>query len=150
MVEPEMTKNTMPPCSITVATARLMITPILFVFLAACTSPTTQAEPHIEPPAVSTSATVEPLASKNEPGTLAQAPVDATQLPRDVQDFILNQRMCRHFSRPAEQGGNATIAELMCGKADDVTWKALIRKYQDDDTIGSVLLAERPSGSKVE
>lgn len=142
--------NWIRPRPITFAPTRLMIASIVFAFLAACSAPATHVESHTEPPAVTTPAADTIAASTDQPSAAAHAPVDATQLPQDVQDFILNQRMCRHFSRPADQGGNATMAAVMCGKADATAWKALIRKYQDDETIGSVLLAERPSGSEIE
>ncbi|MDO5609885.1 MAG: hypothetical protein Q4G62_03755 [Pseudomonadota bacterium] len=125
-----------------------MIASIVFVFLAACSAPATHVEPHAEPPVATTPAPAG--TSADQLSASAHAPVDATQLPQDVQEFILNQRMCRHFSRPADQGGNAAMAAVMCSKADAASWKALIRKYQDDETIGSVLLAERPSGSEIE
>lgn len=85
-----------------------------------------------------------------QPQPDSEVGVDAQSLPQDVQDFILNQRMCRHFNRPVAEGGNSTMAGITCPKADDTVWKALLRKYQGDETIGSVLLAERPEGSKVE
>lgn len=74
--------------------------------------------------------------------------VDANQLPEDVREFILKQRMCRHFSRPETEGGNPAMAKMMCLGGDETAWKALVRKYQDDDTIASVLLAERPPTEK--
>lgn len=110
------------------------------LWLGACS-----AEPQASAPAAST----EPVAAAQpQPGS--ETGVDAQSLPQDVQDFILNQRMCRHFNRPVAEGGNSTMAGITCPKADDTVWKALLRKYQGDETIGSVLLAERPEGSKVE
>ncbi|PJK09664.1 hypothetical protein CO610_03315 [Lysobacteraceae bacterium NML95-0200] len=110
------------------------------LWLGACS-----AEPQASAPAAST----EPVAAA-QARTGGETGVDAQSLPQDVQDFILNQRMCRHFNRPVAEGGNSTMAGITCPKADDTVWKALLRKYQGDETIGSVLLAERPEGSKVE
>lgn len=36
------------------------------------------------------------------------------------------------------------MAGVMCAGADESAWKALVRKYQNDDAVASVLLAERP------
>ena len=66
-----------------------------------------------------------------------------TTLPQDVRDYILKQRMCRHF-RKGGNPGNAALADALCAGGDAATWRSLIRKYQSDDTIGSVLLAEKP------
>ena len=113
---------------------------LLTLWLGACS-----AEPQASAPAAST----EPVAAA-QPQAGGETGVDAQSLPQDVQDFILNQRMCRHFSRPVAEGGNSTMAGITCAKADDNAWKALLRKYQGNETVGSVLLAERPAESKIE
>ncbi|PJK12212.1 hypothetical protein CO614_05565 [Lysobacteraceae bacterium NML120232] len=121
------------------------------LWLGACTAePQAGAPP---PPqgaqeAAETTVSAEVNAETATPAT--ETGVDAQSLPQDVQDFILNQRMCRHFNRPVGEGGNSTMAGITCPKADDAAWKALLRKYQSDETIGSVLLAERPAESKIE
>ncbi|RMH90771.1 hypothetical protein EBB59_10015 [Lysobacter pythonis] len=111
---------------------------LLALLLTACTAPAPSAQASAEantPPPAPAAATTE---------------VDPRSLPPDVQAFILNQRMCRHFRRPADQGGNAAMARAICVKADPDAWKTLLRKYRDDDTIGSILLAERPEGGNAE
>lgn len=40
------------------------------------------------------------------------------------------------------------MATVMCAGADETAWKVLIRKYQDNDGVASVLLAERPASSE--
>lgn len=76
----------------------------------------------------------------------AAGPVDAGTLPDDVQAYILKQRMCRHLSQRAKTGeiqpGQASMICMAGGNA--ATWKSLIRKYAGNDTIGSVLVAEKP------
>ncbi|PNS08341.1 hypothetical protein [Solilutibacter silvestris] len=80
----------------------------------------------------------------DEPGKGAQ------DLPEDVRGYILKHRMCMHFRKDAESGdadvrANATqLAKSVCPAADAATWKKLVRKYQGQDTIGGILLAERP------
>ena len=134
--------------------SRPWLAAMIGLMLVACSSPPMQASAPATPAAASPSAS--PPASAPTPATHdatsqpAQSTVDATALPADVQDFILNQRMCRHFRRPAVEGGNAMMAANVCAKADDAAWKALLRKYQDDETVGSVLVAERPADAKVE
>lgn len=123
---------------------------LALMLLAACSSPPTNtAAP--ETPARSTEeadvGSVPPsqTTSASSPTTITnEVQVDASQLPEDVREFILKQRMCRHFSRPEAEGGSPTMASVMCVGADEAAWKALVRKYQDDDAIASVLLAERP------
>lgn len=117
-----------------------MLALLAALWLGACTA---EPQPGSPPPQA------QPVAGQEQEAA-AEPGVDAQSLPQDVQDFILNQRMCRHFSRPVAEGGNSTMAAITCPKADDAAWKALLRKYQGDDTIGSVLLAERPEGSQVE
>ena len=80
----------------------------------------------------------------NEPDKGAQ------DLPADVRSYILKHRMCMHFRKDAESGDNesradaAQLAKSVCPAADAATWKKLVRKYQGQDTIGGILLAERP------
>ena len=117
--------------------------------LAACSSPPTSNVapdmPASEPAADVASTPASQAASSPAPTTATDsAQVDASQLPEDVRDFILKQRMCRHFSRPEAEGGNPAMAGVMCAGADEAAWKTLVRKYQDNDAIASVLLAERP------
>lgn len=74
--------------------------------------------------------------------------VDAATLPEDVREYIVKQRMCRHLKAKADSGeGSPQVAAMICATANDAAWKALIRKYQGNDTVGSVLLAERPLDS---
>lgn len=87
-----------------------------------------------------------PLATTSE-APEGFVPVDAATLPEDVQAFILNQRMCRHFSRPVSEGGNSAMATITCPKADEATWKALLETHQGDETVSSVLLAARPDST---
>lgn len=85
-----------------------------------------------------------PAASEQE----TSAQVDTATLPEDVREYIVKQRMCRHLKAKSDSGeGSPQMAAMICATADDAAWKALIRKYQGDDTIGSVLLAERPLDS---
>lgn len=118
------------------------------MMLAACSSPPTNM-PVPEVPAAQTvadpasPARTAPAASPLAAGSAAQ--IDPNRLPEDVRDFILRQRMCRHFSRPESEGGDPAMAKALCADADETAWKALVRKYQGDDAVASVLLAERPS-----
>lgn len=111
------------------------------LWLAACTAPTPapaarQSVPLPAPP--EESATPKPAPAVT--GTGSEVAVET--LPQDVRDYILKQRMCRHFR--SEAAGSAALADAMCTGGDASVWKALIRKYQADDTVGSVLLAEKP------
>ena len=120
---------------------------LMLMLLAACSSPPTSNTTAPEAPASISDATSPPVVTPAAPEattTATNAEVDPSQLPEDVRDYILKQRMCRHFSRPAAEGGNPAMTGAMCAGADETTWKALLRKYQEDDSIGSVLLAERP------
>lgn len=116
--------------------------------LAACTSPpTSTTTPGAPAPANQADVASTPTtpSAPAPQASASSAQVDASQLPEDVRDFILKQRMCRHFSRPEAEGGNPAMASITCPSADDAAWKALVRKYQDNDAIASVLLAERPA-----
>ena len=90
------------------------------------------------PPAVA-DAPAEPRPLPVETGNGSEVAVET--LPADVREYILKQRMCRHFRG---SGGNPALADALCAGGDAATWKTLIRKYQGDDTLGSVLLAEKP------
>ncbi|MGY0504174.1 hypothetical protein [Luteimonas sp. e5] len=111
----------------------------LALLLAACSAPAPTANPA---PQATDVAHATPRAADAGSSTA----LDAQSLPEDVREYILRQRMCRHFSRQAAAGElDRDAAEALCsGGGDAQTWKALIRKYQDDATIGSVLLAEKP------
>ena len=120
---------------------------LALMLLAACTSPPASSPVAPEVPAPVGADASSPAATPTSPATDASttsAEVDPSQLPEDVRDFILKQRMCRHFSRPESEGGNPSMAGVMCAGADESAWKALVRKYQNDDAVASVLLAERP------
>ena len=117
------------------------------MMLAACSSPPTgTAVPEV--PAAQTVATpaspAQAAPAASPPAAQSAAQIDPGRLPEDVRDFILRQRMCRHFSRPEPEGGNPAMAKALCADADESAWKALVRKYQGDDGVASVLLAERP------
>ena len=115
------------------------------LMLVACSSQTTgSAVPGARVPAATPQQDTSSMAA---PSVIA-AQVDAARLPEDVRDFILRQRMCRHFSRPEAEGGNTAMASATCAKADETAWKALLRKYQGDELVASVLLAERPAGTE--
>ena len=124
---------------------------LMLMLLAECSSPPT-GEVAQEAPANKQSVDVASApASQAVPQSqedAGNAQIDAATLPEDVRDFILKQRMCRHFSRPEAEGGNPAMAGVMCAGADEAAWKVLVRKYQDDDAIASVLLAERPPSSE--
>lgn len=102
-------------------------------------------------PAAQSTAAASPTTSPTPPSTGEHATdtqVDAATLPEDVREYIVKQRMCRHLKAKADSGeGSPQVAAMICANAGDAAWKALIRKYQGDDTIGSVLLAERPLDS---
>ena len=125
---------------------------LALMLLAACTSPPASSPVAAEAPepVSAPEVTSPPVAVSDAPTSPAtdasttSAEVDPSQLPEDVRDFILKQRMCRHFSRPESEGGNPSMAGVMCAGADESAWKALVRKYQNDDAVASVLLAERP------
>lgn len=120
---------------------------LTLMMLAACSSPPTSTATEAPTPAAVAEAASAPAtqdANALPTRTASSAEVDASQLPEDVRDFILKQRMCRHFSRTEAEGGNPAMARVMCVGADEAAWKALIRKYQDNEAIASVLLAERP------
>lgn len=114
--------------------------------LAACSAPPAapSASPAVaaKPPA----ATPTEAPAPTKPEALQAGQVDATALPPDVQEYIVKQRMCRHVTEKAARGEmQPTHASMLCmagGNAE--TWRALIRKYADNDTIGSVLVAEKP------
>ena len=120
---------------------------LMLMLLAACSSPPTSSTTAPEAATPMSEAASPPVAAPAAPEattTATRAEVDPSQLPEDVRDYILKQRMCRHFSRPEAEGGNPAMAGATCAGADEAAWKALVRKYQDDDDIASVLLAERP------
>lgn len=119
----------------------------LAMMLAACSSPPTGSTAPETPASVEAPAIASPPVTQTAPAPQEAArstQVDASRLPEDVRDFVLKQRMCRHFSRPETEGGNPAMAGVMCAGADEAAWKVLVRKYQGDDAIASVLLAERP------
>ncbi len=113
----------------------------LAMLLAACTAPApTDKAPDAtgNPPTVS-DAPAEPRPLPVETGNGSEVAVET--LPADVREYILKQRMCRHFRSGV---GNPALADALCAGGDAATWKALIRKYEGEDIIGSVLLAEKP------
>ena len=123
---------------------------LALLMLAACSSPPTSNAAREKPASarladVASAPAAEPAPSSAQ--TASSARVDPSQLPEDVRDFILKQRMCRHFSRAEAEGGNPAMAASTCAGADETAWKALVRKYRDDDAIASVLLAERPAAA---
>ena len=83
----------------------------------------------------------------------ASEPGKGTQdLPEDVRHYILKHRMCVYFQK-VEADGDASarttdkaMAKSVCPGADAATWKKLVRKYQGQDPIPGILLAERPAG----
>lgn len=123
--------------------ARSMWLPGISLLLAACTAPTTApaarqaTTPSTPPPEAPAVPKPAPVAAANG------SEVAVESLPQDVRDYILKQRMCRHF-RNGGNTGNAALADALCAGGDAAKWRSLIRKYQSDDTIGSVLLAEKP------
>ncbi len=86
----------------------------------------------------------------NEPGTGTQ------DLPEDVRSYILKHRMCMHFQKDADTGDAGTrttgknMAKSLCPGADAATWKKLVRKYEGQDPIPGILLAERPAGIEMD
>lgn len=129
------------------APTKAMLAGLLALWLAACPSPPTNTTTPEAPTPAKAADVPSPPASQTasvSPPLSNSAQIDASQLPEDVRDFILKQRMCRHFSRPAAEGGNPAMASVTCANAGEAAWKALVRKYQDNDAIASVLLAERP------
>ncbi len=121
---------------------------LALILLAACSSPPTSTAAPETPASAKVADVASAPASQatpaSSPASTSETQIDASQLPEDVREFILKQRMCRHFSRPEAEGGNPAMAGVMCVGADETAWKSLVRKYQDDDAIASILLAERP------
>ncbi len=121
-------------------------TPVAPVAMEAA-APASGTSQHAEPAAPATAA----ISPATPPGTGEQAThgqVDAATLPEDVREYIVKQRMCRHLKAKADSGeGSPQVAAMICATANDAAWKALIRKYEGSDTVGSVLLAERPLDS---
>lgn len=114
------------------------------------TTPASSASQPVEPAAQETAAAspTTPVAASADSEHETNTQVDAAALPEDVREYIVKQRMCRHLKAKADSGeGSPQVAAMICATAGDAAWKALIRKYQGDDTIGSVLLAERPLDS---
>lgn len=120
-----------------------MVAGLLALLLAACSSPPT-AGSAAKPPSVAPEPAAAPSPEPTSPPAPGHAQIDPGQLPADVREYILKRRMCRHFSRAEAEGGDPAMAASTCAGADEATWKALVRKYQDNDAIASVLLAERP------
>ena len=92
-----------------------------------------------------------PAATLQHPA--ASEPGKGTQdLPEDVRSYILKHRMCVHFQKEENTGDAGTrttgkaMAKSLCPGADAATWKKLVRKYQGQDPIPGILLAERPAG----
>lgn len=135
-----------PPTAPATPVAPASVTPVAMDATAPASSASQPAEPAAQAtaPALPTTSPTPP--STGEHATDTQ--VDAAALPEDVREYIVKQRMCRHLKAKADSGeGSPQVAAMICATAGDAAWKALIRKYQGDDTIGSVLLAERPLDS---
>lgn len=128
------------------APTEAMVAGLLALLLAACSSPPT-AGSATKTPAAAPEPVAAPSPDPTSPPAPGHAQVDAGELPADVREYILKQRMCRHFSRAEAEGGNPAMAASTCAGADETAWKALVRKYRDDDAIASVLLAERPAAA---
>ena len=70
--------------------------------------------------------------------------------------YILKHRMCVHFQKDAAAGDSSTratgknMAKSLCPGADAATWKKLVRKYEGQDPIPGILLAERPAGIEMD
>lgn len=100
------------------------------------------------PQSVPSSVMQQPAA--NEPGKGTQ------DLPADVRSYILKHRMCMHFQKDANTGDAGTratgknMAKSLCPGADAATWKKLVRKYEGQDPIPGILLAERPAGIEMD
>ncbi len=90
------------------------------------------------PPAASTG-NLPVLEAGQEPDTII-----VTELPADVQDYLVNLRLCTHFRRPEADGGHPLMAAVTCGKSDETVWHSLRQKHADNANVNSVLLAERP------
>ena len=106
-------------------------------------------------PAFTTSAQSVPASALQQPA--ANEPGKGTQdLPEDVRDYILKHRMCVHFQKDAAAGDSSTratgknMAKSLCPGADAATWKKLVRKYEGQDPIPGILLAERPAGIEMD
>ena len=120
---------------------RLVGSLLIAYALAGCSAPA----PTAQAPEASGGKPVPAEAAEPQPLPVATGDggeVAVETLPADIREYILKQRMCRHFSRPGQ--GDPALAAALCAGGDAATWRALIRKYEGDDTIGSILLAEKP------